>query len=147
MIFDLIQKDNFYFASCMKITRNKDDAYDLMMDTATLIEEQLMPLNNPHTLFYTIAMRTWMKENKHTTLDFEVVDEEYTPDVIDFCLEILKETPKDRRQFITFSIFKLYLQLGTHQEVADYTNISRDTITAQLIKFKKYALKRYRNSL
>lgn len=146
-MFELIQTDNFYFASCMKITRNRDDAYDLMMETATYIEENAMPLINPHTLFYTIALRTWMKLKKPCSLEIDVPDVDfYDKDCIDFAINLLEQPIKDERQYVTFNIFKLYLQLGTQERVAEYTNINRNTIQHHITKFKNIVNELYRNN-
>lgn len=144
-IFKLINTDNYYFASCMKITKNKDDAYDLMMNTALKIEEKKYKLDYPKSLFYTIAIRDHINQPNSTYQieDFNLIDTEYgkyNKDIIDCALQLIEQQPKTKREFVTLNIFKLYLKLKTEDRVAEVTRINRNTIHYQIQKFKRYAL-------
>jgi hypothetical protein len=67
-------------------------------------------------------------------------------DCIDFAINLLEQPIKDERQYVTFNIFKLYLQLGTQERVAEYTNINRNTIQHHITKFKHIVNELYRNN-
>ena len=143
-IFNLVTEDNYYFAVCMKIVKNKDDAYDLMMDTALKIHDKKYTLEHARGLFYTIALREYI----NTTKNYDIIEEllvdkevgKYQEDMIDCALTKLELSPKTKREFKTFSIFKLYLKHKTQQKVADATGIPRISIQYQISKFKKYVI-------
>src|SRR6056297_2372115 len=107
-IFDAIISDNYYIATAMKIAKNKEDAYDLMMNTALKIAEKKYKLNHPHSLFYTIALRDHINKTKNFDLiDNLLIDKEvgkYQEDMIDCALSKLELSPKNKREFKTLSI-------------------------------------------
>lgn len=145
-IFNLIQDDNYYFATCVKITKNKSDAYDLMMDTALKIAEKEYKLAHPKSLFYTIALRDYINkpDNTYELEDFRLEDKDfgrYNKDIIDCALALSDMKPRTKREFVTTNIFKLYLEHGSAQKVADATNIKRRTVNHHVLKFKEYAIR------
>jgi DNA-directed RNA polymerase specialized sigma24 family protein len=143
-IFELVNKDSYYFSVCMKIVKNKDDAYDLMMNTALKIHEKKYTLEHARSLFYTIALR----EHINTTKNYDLIEEllvdkevgKYQEDMIDCALTKLELSPKTKREFKTFSIFKLYLKHRNQQKVSDVTRISQQTVDYHIQKFKKYVI-------
>jgi DNA-directed RNA polymerase specialized sigma24 family protein len=141
-IFDYIE-DKKYFDYCFYLCKCKDLAHDLKMDAALKIHENGCKLEYPYALFRKVAYNLFCDQKKlpqltelpeHLT-EIENINE-YDPQII---IDLLKQPPKTKRQFVTNEIFKLYLQLGTEQAVSDYTGINRNTIHSQIKKFKKYA--------
>ena len=145
-IFDEITNNNYYHRVCLKFTRDENDAYDLMMNTALVIKEKNYKLTHPKTLFYQVARSLFLKEKKKQIkgVDDEVViidnGKSYEEDLIDCVLNYSENKVLSKRDFVTIEIFKLYLKHGTHQAVSDVTGINRKTITAQIKRFKKNAV-------
>jgi len=144
-IFNLITQDKYYFKVCLKFTGNTDDAHDLMMDTALTIHDKDYSLDNIRSLFYIIAKNKHIDNIKKKIVGEEtvVVDDrqQYENDIIDFALTYAQSKAKSKRDFVTLEIFKLYLQHKSQTKVAEITGINRTTITNQIKRFKKNAIK------
>lgn len=141
-IFEKIEKDPYYYATAMKIAKNHDDAYDLMMDTALKIHEKKYTFDNIRSLYYTIALRDWCRKTKEYTLIEELIDDKevgkYHRDIIDCALNLLEITPSTRRQFVTVSIFKEYLKLKSQKKVAEKLRLKQPTVNHHIKKFSRY---------
>jgi len=143
-IFDYIQEKK-YFDYCFHLCKCKDLAHDLKMDAALKIYDNQYNLEYPYALFQKVAYNLFCDQKKLPKLielpenltEIENINE-YDFQII---IDLLKQPPKNKRQFVTNEIFRLYLQLGTEQAVSDYTGINRNTIHSQLKKFRKYARK------
>lgn len=147
-ILDLIHKDNYYLATCIKLAKNYDDGYDLMMNTALKIHEKEYTLDYPHSLFYTIALRDFIKNKKTVELNeklHKLEDEEYKLDIIDFAHIELAKPAKNKREFVTKNIFSLFLKNKTKSETSRKTNINRKVIEYHVNKFEKYVRENYSN--
>lgn len=146
-IFDYIN-DSFYLNYAAKFTNCKDSAHDLVMETALIIHDKKYPLTNPKGLFCRIAKNLYLQQKKHVSLDFDISDfNSEKSDIPDLATlnEILSKPHKNKREFVTREIFKLYIKLGTEQAVSDFTNIPRQTVNSQISKFKQYARNYFNN--
>ena len=141
-IFDHISKSDYYLNVCMKFTRNHDAAYDLMMDTALKIHNKGYDLSHVKSLFYTIAVRDYMKRAKNYDLIEDLLSDrevgKYQRDMIDCALALLEESPKTKRDFVTLGIFKLFLKHGKKTEVEKQTRINRKVVEHHVNKFVRY---------
>ena len=141
-IFDYIEEKK-YFKYCFHLCKCKDLAHDLKMDAALKIYENGCKLEYPYALFRKVAHNLFCDQKKLPKL-IELPENLTEPEPINEIeytkiFELLKQPPKNKRQFVTNEIFRLYLQLGTEQAVSDYTGINRNTIHSQLKKFRNYA--------
>jgi predicted nucleic-acid-binding protein len=139
-IFDLITKDKYYFATALKISGNKEDAHDLMMDAALKIHDKGYELNHVRSLYYTIVLRDYIGRTKNYTVIEELLSDadvsQYQRDFIDCALAL---QPKTKREFVTINIFKLFLKYGSKSETARQTNIHRKVVEHHVNKFIKFA--------
>ena len=136
-----VNKDSYYYNCCLKFTKNKDDAYDLMMDVALKLQEKDIKIRDLKNYFYVTALREYMSKDKECSLIEELVvaNEPYFYDFVDCALALAEEQPKSKRQFVTNNIFKLYLKHKSLRKVEDVSNISYTTVKHHVDKFINYA--------
>ena len=140
-ILKAVNSDKYYFNCCLKFTKNKDDAYDLMMDVALKLQEKDIEIRDLRNYFYITALREHINKTKECSLIEELVSQNdtYFYDFIDCALALAEEQPKSKRQFVTINIFKLYLKHKSLRKVEEVTKISYTTVKHHVDKFVNYA--------
>lgn len=141
-ILKAVNNDPYFFNSCFKFTKNKDDAYDLMMDVALLLTEKDIKIRDLRNYFYITALREHINKTKEYSIVEELLiqQEAYEFDFIDCALALAEEQPQSKRQFVTTNIFKLYLKHKSLRKVEEVSNISYRTVKHHVDKFIDYAI-------
>jgi RNA polymerase sigma-70 factor, ECF subfamily len=138
------------FGICLRYTRCKDDAQDILQETFIKVYEK-REMYNPELPFgawvKTIAIRSalnYIKQNYRFVLsdneshfDAPIEDggehEELMSDYKSRLLQILQQLPDGYRM-----VFNLYtIDNLTHKEIAEYLNVSEGTSKSQYFKAKK----------
>ena len=141
-ILKAVNNDSYYYNCCLKFTKNKDDAYDLMMDVALKLHEKNIKIRDLKNYFYVTALREYMSKDKECSLIEELVvsEEPYFFDFVDCALALADEKPQSKRQFVTNNIFKLYLKHKSLRKVEEVSHISYRTVKHHVDKFINYAI-------
>lgn len=149
--FDKIYKDfsSAMYSVCLRYTKNTDEASDILQDAFVKIYEKRKSFNPDYELgswIKRIVINTAIdhyKKNKKMILveddsyfetEFESnIELESTENIKEILLQTLKLLPEGYR-----AVFNLYvLDNLTHQEIADYLNISVNTSKSQLSRARK----------
>lgn len=137
-----VNSDEYYFNCCLKFTKNKDDAYDLMMDVALKLHEKDIEIRDLKNYFYITALREHISKTREYSIIEELLiqQEAYTYDFIDCALALAEEQPQSKRQFVTTNIFKLYLKHKSLRKVEEVSGIHYRTVKHHVDKFINYAI-------
>ena len=136
-----INNNSYYYNCCLKFTKNKDDAYDLMMDVALKLHEKNIDIRDLKNYFYITALREHISKDKECSLIEELViaNEGYFYDFVDCALALSEEKAPSKRQFVTNNIFKLYLKHKSLRKVEEVSGINYRTVKHHIDKFIDYA--------
>lgn len=138
------------FAICLRYTKNKDEASDILQDAFIKVFEKCETYKPEYEIggwIKRIVINTainYLRKNKRFDLtdnfdSFENIEEvkdfeiENTNGLYEKLLEILKDLPTGYQ-----TVFNLYVfENLSHKEIADYMNISINTSKSQLFKSRK----------
>lgn len=140
-ILKTVNSDPYYFNACLRFTKNKDDAYDLMMDVALKLHEKDIDIRDLRNYFYITALREHINtKREHSIIEELLVEQEaHAYDLIDCALALTEQQQQTKRQFVTTNIFKLYLKHKSFRKVEEVSGIHYRTVKHHVDKFIKYA--------
>ncbi len=139
------------YNTCLRYTRNTDEASDMLQDAFIKIHEKCSSFNPEYELggwIKRIVINTAINhirqnkrvdlvedfkafENIETSLEnFEIVD---TPDLKSELISILNDLPIGYRTIFNLFVFENL----THKEIAEHLDVSENTSKSQLFKAKK----------
>lgn len=140
-VLKTVNSDPYYFNACLKFTKNKDDAYDLMMNVALKLHEKDIDIIDLRNYFYITALREHINTTReHSIIEELLVQQEaYAYDLIDCALALAEQQQQTKRQFVTTNIFKLYLKHKSFRKVEEVSGIHYRTVKHHVDKFINYA--------
>lgn len=142
------------FAICLRYTKNRDEAADILQDSFIKIFEKCKTYNPEFEIggwIKKIVINTainYLRKNKRFDLTDNFDAFENTEEINDFeientnglyenLLDILKDIPIGYQTVFNLFVFENL----SHQEIADYLNISVNTSKSQLFKSRKMITK------
>ena len=140
LYFQKIYSDKYYINVCRSFCQSQ--AQDLLHDAILKIHEAKPKIDNEQqfkSYFYKTVKTCFLQQQTEENINIEELEIEQKTDDHYEIYHLLEEAPKNKEDFVTKEITKLYLSLGSYKKVSDKLNIPQRTICHIVNKFIKDA--------